>query len=101
MAKYDARKTSAQRGYGYRWQIARLSFLRSMPLCVMCQARNVLTPASVVDHIKPHKGDQTLFWDRSNWQSLCKPCHDSDKRLIELGSSKTRQRIGPDGYPVT
>ena len=22
------------------------------------------------------RGDQTLFWDESNWQSLCQPCHD-------------------------
>lgn len=21
-------------------------------------------------------GDSKLFWDRTNWQSLCKPCHD-------------------------
>jgi 5-methylcytosine-specific restriction protein A len=32
--------------------------------------------ATVVDHIKPHRGDQTLFWDRSNWQALCKQHHD-------------------------
>jgi 5-methylcytosine-specific restriction protein A len=34
------------------------------------------TAANVVDHIKPHKGDQALFWCRDNWQSLCKRCHD-------------------------
>lgn len=33
--------------------------------------------ATVVDHIIPHRGDQKLFWDRSNWQALCKSCHDS------------------------
>jgi len=32
--------------------------------------------ATVVDHIKPHRGDKTLFWERSNWQALCKQCHD-------------------------
>lgn len=21
----------------------------------------------VVNHIRPHRGDQALFWDRSNW----------------------------------
>ena len=31
--------------------------------------------ATVVDHIMPHKGDNTLFWDRDNWQSLCKRFH--------------------------
>ncbi len=32
--------------------------------------------ADVVDHIIPHKGDQSLFWDSSNWQPLCKHHHD-------------------------
>ena len=34
------------------------------------------TPATVVDHIVPHRGDPQLFWDESNWQPLCKACHD-------------------------
>ena len=35
-----------------------------------------LTPATVVDHIIPHRGDKRLFWDEKNWQPLCKDCHD-------------------------
>ena len=31
--------------------------------------------ASVVDHIIPHRGDEALFWDRSNWQALCHRHH--------------------------
>jgi len=27
------------------------------------------------DHIIPHRGDQALFWDETNWQRLCLPCH--------------------------
>jgi 5-methylcytosine-specific restriction protein A len=30
----------------------------------------------VVDHRVPHRGDDHLFWDRSNWQAMSKPCHD-------------------------
>ena len=30
-----------------------------------------------LDHIIPHRGDRRLFWDRNNWQALCKSCHDS------------------------
>ena len=30
---------------------------------------------TVVDHIIPHRGDQKLFWDRSNWQPLCEHHH--------------------------
>ena len=36
---------------------------------------NKLTPATVVDHIIPHRGDRKLFWDESNWQSLCERHH--------------------------
>ncbi|MEM8866506.1 MAG: HNH endonuclease signature motif containing protein [Planctomycetota bacterium] len=42
----------------------------------MCRKRGRTTAASVVDHIKRHEGCQVLFWDRKNWQSLCKRCHD-------------------------
>ena len=34
-----------------------------------------LTPATVVDHIIPHRGDKKLFWDERNWQALCESCH--------------------------
>lgn len=65
------RGTAAQRGYNQRWRNARAAYLRRHPLCVKCDQ-----PATVVDHITPHRGDMVLFWDVSNWQPLCKPCHD-------------------------
>jgi 5-methylcytosine-specific restriction protein A len=70
------RGSAHERGYGIRWQVARVAHIREHPLCVRCQAKGVTTAANVVDHIEPHKGDQTLFWNRDNWMSLCKPCHD-------------------------
>ncbi|RZL68769.1 MAG: HNH endonuclease [Variovorax sp.] len=85
--RYDKRKT-AERGYGSRWQRARLMFLHKHPLCVMCQKQGRYELATVVDHIKPHNGDEILFWDHANWQSLCKPHHDSDKKLIEGGRER-------------
>lgn len=70
-------KTTNERGYTYRWQKARLQYLREHPLCVMCQADGRINAADVVDHIKPHRGDQAMFWDESNWQALCKSHHDA------------------------
>lgn len=70
------RGSAAQRGYGSRWQKARLSFLAQHPLCVECQREGRVTAATVVDHIRPHRGDPVLFWDKSNWQPLCKYHHD-------------------------
>jgi hypothetical protein len=30
----------------------------------------------LVDHVVPHRGDQVLFWESSNWQTLCRSCHE-------------------------
>jgi len=69
------RESSTKRGYGYKWKKARDGFLKHNPLCVQCLREGLTVAAGVVDHIVPHKGDMNLFWDRSNWQALCAPCH--------------------------
>ena len=73
---YEDRASSTKRGYGSKWQAARKRYLRAHPYCVRCLKEGRMTEATVVDHITPHRGDATLFWDENNWQSLCKPCHD-------------------------
>ena len=67
---------AAARGYDAQWRAARKRYLQHNPLCVQCLADKKITPATVVDHIVPHRGDKKLFWDESNWQALCKDCHD-------------------------
>ncbi len=69
-------KTTREKGYDSRWRKARSRFLKAHPLCVKCLDQGLLVGATVVDHIVPHRGDKELFWDVSNWQPLCKPCHD-------------------------
>jgi 5-methylcytosine-specific restriction enzyme A len=71
------RPSAAGRGYGPRWRWARAAYLARHPLCVPCQAAGRLAPATVVDHVVPHRGDPVLFWDEANWQGLCKRCHDA------------------------
>ena len=92
-------KSSTERGYTWAWQKARVKFLREHPLCVMCEDEQKLTPATVVDHITPHRGDQKLFWDESNWQPLCAPHHDSDKQLWEKSRAE-RTKFTPDGKVI-
>lgn len=70
------RESASKRGYGRRWQVSSKAFLANHPFCVRCLERGIHEPATVVDHITPHKGNQTLFWDKNNWQPLCKSCHD-------------------------
>ena len=64
------------RGYDAKWRKVRKLYLQQHPLCSLCQQEGKLTPATVIDHILPHRGDTTLFWDKKNWQPLCKNCHD-------------------------
>jgi len=70
-----SRPNANQRGYDARWRKVRLQYLRENPLCVECLKEGKVTPATVVDHIKPHHGDKELFWDRNNWQALCEYHH--------------------------
>ena len=70
------RGTSTERGYGFKWQRIRASELRAEPLCAECKEKGFSRPATVRDHINPHRGDPLLFWDPDNRQSLCKECHD-------------------------
>ncbi len=71
----QVRLKTSERGYGYRWQQARLGYLRKHPLCVHCEAKGRVTVATDLDHIIPHKGDMETFWQSSNWQGLCRSCH--------------------------
>lgn len=82
-----------------RWRKLRLLHLASEPLCRMCAEEGRTTAANVVDHVKAHKGNETLFWDQGNWQSLCKACHDRHKQS-EDRTGKASQVIGLDGWPV-
>ena len=69
-------RSAAKRGYNSRWRRESKKFLQLHPLCEECLKEGRATPATVVDHIRPHRGDPKLFWDPSNWQALCKSCHD-------------------------
>lgn len=100
--------SSSERGYGYRWQKARAAHLSEHPFCAYClrdagiaetEFNDVVAAifrkglslpyANVVDHKIPHRGDQTLFWDRANWQSLCATHHSRDKQREEARASAT------------
>lgn len=89
---HDNRASSAQRGYSSPWQRARLAFLKKHPLCVTCRAKEIVVPATVVDHIIPHKGNKQLFWDSTNWQGLCELCSNT-KTAKEDGGFGNKQKL--------
>ena len=82
-----------------RWQRLRRVHLTSSPLCVMCLEDGRIEPATVVDHIKRHGGDEAKFFDSDNLQSLCSTHHNSVKQSEER-TGKPIRRVGPDGWPI-
>ena len=71
----------------------RRHYLKRNPVCVECERSHFVAPATVVDHITPHRGDPALCWDRENWQSLCKICHDR-KTATETGFKRVYDHGG-------
>lgn len=64
----------------------------------MCLEDEHVEVATVADHVIPHKGDERLFFDPTNLQSLCAHHHNRDKALMEGG--KNVIRFTPDGWPI-
>lgn len=69
------RENSNQEFYNsWPWRKLRKRYLESNPLCVHCEAADVITKAKVVDHIvRINAGGEPLNED--NLQSLCESCH--------------------------
>jgi 5-methylcytosine-specific restriction enzyme A len=63
-----------------RWRRLRQQVLREanyLCQCQDCASRPVPEPASVVDHVRPHRGDTGLMWSRANLVALSKQHHDA------------------------
>lgn len=97
----DSRSAEAQ---AYRrwywtpqWRQIRAAQLMAEPLCRLCHAKGRIVPATVCDHIEPHKGDKARFWN-GPFQSLCEPCHNGTKQQVErIGYCI---EVGLDGWPI-
>jgi len=75
---YGRRRDPVSRAlYGSRrWRRERLVFLRAHPLCSECECYGIIRAATVVDHVDPHHGDETVFWDSGRspgwWLRQCR-----------------------------
>jgi 5-methylcytosine-specific restriction enzyme A len=100
-ATRDERRSSAARGYGYRWQRYRRAYLEAHPLCVDPRHGEVVVLAADVDHIEAVSGpNDPLFWVESNHQSLCHE-HHSEKTATEnggFGNARKNAGAGMGGY---
>jgi 5-methylcytosine-specific restriction protein A len=80
-----------------RWKRLRLRQLSQHPLCAFCLAAGVIEPATICDHVEPHRGDEKMFW-AGPFQSLCKPHHDATKRRAE--TKGYLPDVDVNGWPV-
>lgn len=70
-----------------RWRKLRWAILvRDLFTCRICKRVEGNTALLVADHIRPHRGDERLFWDEANLQCLCAACHNRVKQAEEQAS---------------
>ena len=92
--RYDqARDETPERKWLHstRWRKASNAHKEEHPLCAECERHGKITPAYLIDHIIPHNGNYDLFWDQSNWQSLCVEHHESKHKDDRFGRNKNRR----------
>jgi 5-methylcytosine-specific restriction endonuclease McrA len=92
VAPREPRLSAYQRGYTKRWAAYSRVWKQTHPWCgerldyqlhgehSRCVREGRLTGVighGVTDHIRPHRGDDTRFWDVHNHQSLCVSCHNA------------------------
>jgi 5-methylcytosine-specific restriction protein A len=85
---YDAKRGSPSRVYGWRWQKLRAAYLARHPLCE-CGCGYA---ATVVDHRKPHLGDDRLMYAWDNLQAMTKACHDRKTASVDGGFGNPTRR---------
>ncbi|KKX28237.1 HNH endonuclease [Rhizobiaceae bacterium LC148] len=76
-----------------RWQKLRQQVLvRDHYTCqrtgVLCTGKYPDPHSPVVDHIRPHRGDEQLFWDPNNLHCVSKTYHDSEKQKQERAQAR-------------
>lgn len=74
-----------------RWKRLRDNFLRSNPLCCMCEQFDIVAAAEVADHIIEIK-DGGDIWDSNNLQGLC-TYHHGVKTAAERVKRKQKNKF--------
>ena len=81
---YDARRgSSRERGYTAAWDHASRGHRAHHPFCQYCALVDEVKACDLTDHLYPHRGDQTLFWNKTYWVSACNDCHNGFKQRVE------------------
>jgi 5-methylcytosine-specific restriction protein A len=82
-ATYD--RTKVRHYTKRRWTHLRSAYLATHPLCECGCGR----AATVVDHKRPHQGDDGLMYAWDNLQAMTKECHDRKTAARDGGFGNT------------
>lgn len=82
------RGSSRERGYTTAWDRFSKAWRVANPLCGYClNMTGMVTPATQVDHIIPHRHDPELFWPEgdpvNHFMACCDECHSVHKQRAE------------------
>lgn len=102
ITKRPTKLSKIKRGYTYRWEQYRISFLGRNPLCVRCLATGRTTVAKHVDHIIPvDSASDEPFWPASNHQALCASCHGKKTMHEDIGKGRAKTRTTDRQWSAT
>lgn len=80
------------------WRQLRNLHLSRHPLCALCLKEGKTVAGNTVHHIKPHRGDWSLFNDIDNLETLCHKHHSADAQQAEVIGYSGRVQV--DGWPA-
>lgn len=93
-ATYDARRADdpVRRLYAtLRWQALRLIILGRDPYCKRCERGGIITPSDTVNHIEKAKDAPERFFDETNLEGVCAPCHSGEIQREERKAANERR----------
>lgn len=101
----DGRRGSArQRGYTGRWDKASKTFIARHPLCRYCEVGAYgparVAPASLTDHLYPHRTFDGVFWLTRLWVPCCTDCHAAKQATERKGRAALDALARRIGWPT-
>jgi 5-methylcytosine-specific restriction endonuclease McrA len=82
------------------WKQRRRDQLAREPNCRRCAGLGKVVPATIANHVIPHRGNPKLFW-HGELESVCKPHHDAtiqaeERRGFKVGNDARGRPIDPN-----